>query len=107
MEQIAVYSGYTEVLERAGDRLAHLRGEIAIRVVWEAVILAALISKLCLKKEVFSRNCPRGDRSPDCSADVFFDSVLALIGRVETAEARSYRLQHECFSAVLLPSCAI
>src|SRR5438270_8819224 len=73
----------------------------------EAVILATLISKLCLKKEVFSHNCPRGDCGPDCSADVFFDIVLALIGRVESAEPRSYRLQHECFSAVLLPSCAI
>ena len=50
MKDVAVYTGYTEVLKGAGDRLAQLRGEIAIRVVWEAVILAALIGKLCLRK---------------------------------------------------------
>jgi hypothetical protein len=52
MKNVAIYAGYTEVLERAGDGLAHLRREIAIRLVWEAVILAALICKLCLKKEI-------------------------------------------------------
>ena len=46
MKDVAVYTGYTEVLKGAGDRLAHLRGEIAMRIVWEAVILAALIVNL-------------------------------------------------------------
>ena len=50
MKDVAVDTGYAEVLKGAGDRLAHLRGEIAIRIVWEAVILAALICKLYLKK---------------------------------------------------------
>src|SRR5690242_857960 len=107
MKEVAVYMGCTEVLEGAGDRLAHLRREIAIWVVWQAVILAALIGELCLKKEILSLNCTRGDCSPDCSADFFFNIVLTLIRRVESAEARSYRLQHKCFSAVLLPGCAI
>ena len=40
MKDVAVYAGYTEVLKGAGYRLAHLRGEIAIRIVWEAVIRA-------------------------------------------------------------------
>jgi hypothetical protein len=52
MKEVAVDTGYAEMLKGAGDRLAHLRGEIAIRIVWEAVILAALIGKLCLKKEI-------------------------------------------------------
>ena len=92
MKDVAVYSGYTEMLKGAGDRLAHLRGEIAIRIIWEAVILAALICKLCLKKKIFSRNCTRGDCSPYCSADFFFNIVLTLIRRVESAETGSYRL---------------
>jgi hypothetical protein len=92
MKEVAVYTGHTEVLKGAGDRLAHLRREIAIRIVWEAVILAPLICKLCLKKEIFSRNCTPGDRSPDCSADFFFNIVLTLIRGVESAETGSYRL---------------
>jgi len=79
MKDVAVYTGYTEVLKGAGDRLAHLRGEIAIRIVWEAVILAALICKLCLKKKVFLRNCTRSDCSPHCGADFFLNIVLTLI----------------------------
>jgi len=43
MKQVAVNTGYTEVLEGAGERLPHLSGEIAIRIVWETVILAALM----------------------------------------------------------------
>src|SRR5437764_2775388 len=97
MKEVAVYPGYTEVLKGAGDRLAHLRGENAIMVVWEAVILAALIGKLCLKKKIFSGNCIRGDRSPDSSADVFFNIVLTLVRRVESAETGCDRLQYEWF----------
>ncbi len=104
MKEVAVYTGYTEMLKGAGDRLAHLRRQIAIRVVWEAVILAALICKLCLKKKIFSCNCTRGDCSPDRSADFFFDVVFTLIRGVESAETGSYRLQYECFSPTLLPS---
>ena len=107
MKDVAVYPGYTEVLERAGDRLAHLRREIAIRVVWQAVILAALISKLCLKKKIFSRNDTRGDCRSDCGADVFFDVVLALICSVESAKTGSDRLQYQWFCTILLPSCTI
>jgi hypothetical protein len=92
MKEVAVYTGYTEVLKGAGDRLAHLRGEIAIRIVWEAVILAALICKLCLKKKISLRNCTGGDCSPHCSADSFFNIVLTLIRSVESAETGSYRL---------------
>ena len=54
MKDVAVYAGYTEMLKGAGYRLAHLRGEIAIRIIWEAVILAVLICKFCLKKKIFS-----------------------------------------------------
>ena len=89
MKDVAVYTGYTEVLKGAGDRLAHLRGEIAIRIVWEAVILAALICKLCLKKKIFLCNCTRGDCSPHCRADFFFNIVLTLIRRVESAKTGS------------------
>ena len=39
MKDVAVYVGYTEMLKGAGYRLAHLRGEIATRIIWEAVIL--------------------------------------------------------------------
>src|SRR5438045_9719126 len=98
MREVAVYPGYAEVLKGAGDRLAHLRGEIAIRVVWEAVILAALIGKLCLTKKIFSGNCIRGDRSPDSSADVFFNIVLPLVRRVEIAETGFDRLQYARFA---------
>jgi hypothetical protein len=52
MKDVAVYTGYAEVLKGAGDRLAHLRGEIAIRIVWEAVILAALICKLTAVRSI-------------------------------------------------------
>ena len=33
MKDVAVYTGYTEMLKGAGYRLAHLRGEIAIRII--------------------------------------------------------------------------
>jgi hypothetical protein len=91
MKDVAVYTGYTEVLKRTGYRLAHLRGEIAIRIVWEAVILAALIRKLCLKKEILSCNCTRGRCSPHCNSDFFFNIVLTLICSVESAEPGSNR----------------
>jgi hypothetical protein len=68
---------------------------IAIRIVWKAVILCALICKLCLKKKILSRYCTRGDRSPDSSADVFFNIVLTLVRRVESAETGSDRLQYD------------
>src|SRR6266436_2849669 len=105
MKDVAVYAGYTEMLKGAGDRLAHLRHEIAIRIIWKAVILAVLICKFCLKKNIFSGNCTRGDRSPYCSADFFFNIVLALIRRVESAETGSNCREYECLSTVLLPSC--
>jgi hypothetical protein len=92
MKDVAVYTGYTEVLKGAGYRLAHLRGEIAVSVVRQAMILAALVCELCLKKQIFSRNCTRGDCSPHCSADFFFEIVLTLIRRVESAETGSYRV---------------
>jgi len=92
MKDVAVYTGYTEVLKGAGYRLAHLGGEIAIRIVWEAVILAMLICKLCLKKKIFLRNCTRSDCSPHCGADFFFNIVLTLIRSVESAETGRYRL---------------
>jgi hypothetical protein len=80
------------MLQGAGNRLSYLRGEIAIRIIWEAVILAALICKLRLKKKVFPFNYARSDRSPHCSADSFFDIVLTLIRGVEGAETRGNRL---------------
>ena len=86
MKDVAVYAGYTEMLKGAGYRLAHLCGEIAIRIIWQAVILPVLICKFCLKKKIFSGNCTGGDRSPYCSADFFFNIVLTLIRRVESAE---------------------
>src|ERR1700687_3648412 len=104
MKDVAVYTGYTEVLKGAGDRLAHLRGEIAIRIIWEAVILAALICKLRLKKKIFAFNYVRGDRSRRCSPDSFFEIVLTLIRRIERAETDGNRLQRQRLSTVLLPS---
>ena len=80
------------MLQGAGNRLSYLRGEIAIRIIWEAVILAALICKLCLKKKIFAVNYARGDRSPHCGAESFFDIVLTLIRRVESAETGGNRL---------------
>jgi len=80
------------MLQGAGNRLSYLRGEIAIRIIWEAVILAALICKLRLKKKVFAFNYARIDRSPHCSADSFFDIVLTLIRGVEGAETGGNRL---------------
>ena len=91
MKDVAVYTGYAEVLKGAGYRLAHLRGEIAIRIVWEAVILAMLICKLCLKKKIFLCNCTRGDCSPHRGADLFFNIVFTLIRSVESAETGCYR----------------
>ena len=92
MKDVAVYTGYTEVLKRTGYRLAHLRGEIASRIVWEAVILATLIGKLCLKKKILSCNCTRGDCSPHCRADFFFNIVFTLIRRVESPKTSGHRL---------------
>src|SRR5271169_3180611 len=92
------------MLEGARNRLAHLRGEIAIRIIWEAVILAALIRKLRLKKKVFAFNYARGDRSCHCSPDSFFEIVLTLIRRIESAETGGNRLQRQRLSTVLLPS---
>src|SRR6266550_4218617 len=107
MKDVAVYAGYTEMLKGAGYRLAYLRGEIAIRIIWQAVILAVLICKFCLKKKIFSGNCTGGDRSPYRSADLFFNIVLTLIRRVESAETGSNCLWYECLSTVLLPSCTV
>jgi hypothetical protein len=92
VKDVAVYAGHPEMLQRARNRLAYLRGEIAIRIIWEAVILAALICKLRLKKKIFAFNYARGDRSPHCSADSFFDLVLTLIRGVESAESDGNRL---------------
>jgi hypothetical protein len=92
MKDVAVYTGYTEVLKGTGYRLAHLYSEIAIRIIWEAVILAVLICELCLKKKIFLCNGTRGDCSPHCSADFFFDIVLTLIRSVESAETGRDRL---------------
>jgi hypothetical protein len=92
MKDVAVETGHTEVLKGAGYRLAHLGGEIAIRIVWEAVILAMLMCKLRLKKEIFSCNCTRGDGSPHRGADFFFNIVLTLIRSIESAETGCYRL---------------
>ena len=71
------------MLQGARNRLAYLSGETAIRIIWEAVILAALICKLRLKKKIFTLNYARCDRSPHCSPDSLFDIVLTLICRIE------------------------
>ena len=92
------------MLQGAGNRLSYLRGEIAIRIIWEAVILAALICKLRLKKKIFPFNYARCDRSPHCSPDSLFDIVLTLIRRIESAETGGNRLQRQRLSTVLLPS---
>ena len=84
--------------------MAYLRGEIASGIIWEAVILAALICKLRLKKKIFTFNYARCDRSRHCSPDSFFDIVLTLIRRIESAEAGGNRLQRQRLSTVLLPS---
>ena len=91
MKDVAVYTAYTEVLKGAGYRLAYLRGEIAIRIVWEAAILAALICKLCLKKKIFLCNCTRRHCIPHCSTGFFFNIVLTLIRSVESAETGAVR----------------
>src|SRR5262249_13624359 len=86
------------------NRLAYLRGEIAIKIIWEAVILAALICKLRLKKKVFTFNYARCDRSRHCSPDSLFDVVLTLVRRIKSAETGGNRLQRQRLSTVLLPS---
>jgi len=80
MKDVAVYPVNTEMLKGVGYRLAHLRGEIATRIIWEAVILTVLICKLRLKKKIFSCNRARDYGSPYCSTDFFFNIVLPLIG---------------------------
>src|SRR6516225_3799585 len=92
------------MLQGAGNRLSYLRGESAIRIIWEAVILAALICKLRLKKKIFTFNNARCDRSRHCSPDSFFDIVLTLVRRIESAETGGNRLQRQRLSTVLLPS---
>jgi hypothetical protein len=104
VKDVAVYAGHAEMLEGARNRLAYLRGETAIRIIWEAVILAALICKLRLKKKIFPFNYVRSDRSRHCSPDSFFDIVLTLIRRIESAETGGNRLQGQRPSTVLLPS---
>ena len=104
MKDVAVYAGHAEMLQGARNRLAYLRGEIAIRVIWEAVILAAFICKLRLKKKIFTFNYARCDRSRHCSPDSFFDIVLTLIRRIESAETGGNRLHRQRLSTVLLPS---
>jgi hypothetical protein len=86
VKDVAVYAGHPEMLQRARNRLAYLRGETAIRIIWDAVILAGLICKLCLKKKIFPFNYARRDRSRHCSPDSFVDIVLTLIRRIESAE---------------------
>src|SRR6516162_4195113 len=95
------------MLQGARNRLAYLSGETAIRIIWEAVILAALICKLRLKKKIFPFNYARCDRSAHCSPDSLFDIVLTLIRRIESAETGGNRLQRQRLSTVLLPSGAI
>ena len=92
MKDVAVYAGHAEMLQGARNRLAYLRGEIAIRIIWEAVILAALTCKLRLKKKICPFNYARRDRSRHCSPDSLFDIVLTLIRSDERAETGSYRL---------------
>jgi len=91
------------MLQGARNRLAYLRGEIAIRIIREAVILAALICKLRLKKKIFTLNYARCDRSRHCSPDSFFDIVLTLIRRIKSAETGGNRLERQRLSPVLLP----
>ena len=92
------------MLQGARNGLAYLCGETAIRIIWEAVILPALICKLRLKKMIFPFNYARCDRSRHCSPDSFFDIVLTLIRRIESAETGGNRLQRQRLSTVLLPS---
>ena len=92
------------MLQGARNGLAYLCGETAIRIIWEAVILPALICKLRLKKKIFPFNCARRDRSLHCTPDSFFDIVLTLIRRIESAETGGNRLQRQRLSTVLLPS---
>ena len=91
MKDVAVYADHTQMLQGAGNRLAYLRGEIAIRIIWETVILAAPICKLRLKEKIFAFNYARGDLSPQCSADSFVEIVLTLIRGVESAETGGNR----------------
>src|SRR5262249_21749425 len=104
MKDVAVYAGHAEMPQGARNRLTYLRRKIAIRIIWEAVILAAFIRKLRLKKKIFTFDYARCDRSRRCSPDSFFDVVLTLIRRIESAETGGNCLQRQRLSTVLLPS---
>src|ERR1700730_11950385 len=87
MKDVAVYAGYTDMLKGAGYRLAHLRGEIAIRIIWQAVILAVLICKFCLKKKIFSGNCCADDARPRAEKRVIDRLARSAVVGDRTAHA--------------------
>jgi len=96
-----------EVLERAGHRLRHLRGQARRGIVRQPVILPGQIRELRLQEEIVTRDHARAIRRGQALPHAGLDVMAPLVGRVDTAKARAHGQLGEGGRAVLLPRGAV
>ena len=92
-----------QVLERAREGLAHLSGRGRVRVVREAMILAAGVCELGLKEHVLASHDSARDGLPHRGADTGLEVVAPLVRRVDAAEARLESEAGQPLGFLLLP----
>ena len=107
MQHVAVDVVGPEVLERAGERLRDLRGEIGRGIVGQAVVLAVPVGELGLQEEVAARDHARAIGGGEPLTDAGLEVVPALVGGVDAAEARPERQLGQRRGAVFLPGGAV
>src|SRR5262245_7180022 len=95
-----------EMVERAGERLAHLSGEISVGIVGRAIVLAVRRGELSLEKKLVARDAfprQRLQRRTDASLVV----VNQLVGRIDGAKAIFDRQLDQARRRLLFPGSAV
>ena len=103
----AVYVVRAKMLKRTGHGLRYLDGKRCGRIVRQAVVLAVLIGKFCLKKKIGVGDEAGAICGGKTLANSGFKIVAALVGCVDGAKARANGEFSQGRSAIFLPGSAV
>src|SRR4029078_324651 len=106
VQKIRIHVIGLQVLERTFERLAHLRLEVSMRVIRNAVVMSIERRELRLQEEGLARDTFSLQRFKSLT-DEPFRVMLRLIGGIDGGEAGLYRRLDKPGCRLLLPRSAI
>jgi hypothetical protein len=107
MQDKAVDIFGAEVVERTGKRLGDLGGQAGVRVVWQPVILAAMVCELRLQKKLRAGYDSRPIQGFERLAYASFQVMPPLVGCVDSPEAAADRKLGEGRGTFFFPCGAV